>query len=393
VNPLDPASGIDTYTPTPSETHTPAGPVLSSTFTVPPASTQTFTFTPTVVPTSTQTYTETNLTSTFTESYTESGTFTITESFTESFSATHTFSESQTYTPTYTHTATQTDTPTPDRPVVYSTNTSGMFTIWKMNADGSNATQLTTDGGYWDINPAWARDGSERIAFESDRDFGNREIYVMASDGSGQVNITNSAVAKDTEPEWEPGGSRIVFSSDRDVAFFSAIYIMNDDGSGVTIVTDSTSVDLSPSWSPDGQWIVFTSWRAGGIEVFKVMTDGSNLTQITDLNMPCMFPSWSPDGNTIIFSSTFEGDNPTDYNIFTVDPNVAAPVSVLGDLTQLTDSINVDKAPVYSADGSQIYWHNDQLGDVDIWSMNDTGLPKWVRLQTGATEECPNYRW
>jgi len=33
---------------------------------------------------------------------------------------------------------------------------------------------------------------SEKIAFESDRD-GNREIYVMNSDGSGQTNLTNNS--------------------------------------------------------------------------------------------------------------------------------------------------------------------------------------------------------
>jgi Tol biopolymer transport system component len=106
-----------------------------------------------------------------------------------------------------------------------------------------------------------------------------------------------------------------------------------------------------------------------------------------------MFPSWSPDGSKIIFASTFNGFDAVDYNIFTIDANVAAPVSVLGGLTQLTTNIKSDKAPVYSADGSQIYWHTDQLGDIDIWAMGNTGVPKGVRLWTASTEECPNYRW
>jgi hypothetical protein len=37
----------------------------------------------------------------------------------------------------------------------------------------------------------WSPDGA-RIAFDTDRD-GNQRIYVMNADGSGQVNLTNSA--------------------------------------------------------------------------------------------------------------------------------------------------------------------------------------------------------
>jgi len=42
-----------------------------------------------------------------------------------------------------------------------------------------------------------------RIVFSSNRDYAEREIYVMNADGSGQTNITNHPAA-DSNPSWGP---------------------------------------------------------------------------------------------------------------------------------------------------------------------------------------------
>jgi TolB protein len=65
-----------------------------------------------------------------------------------------------------------------------------------VDAPGATATQLTT--GAANGNSVWSPDG-ERIAFLSLRD-DQREICVMAADGSGQVNLTNRSAAAMSEP-------------------------------------------------------------------------------------------------------------------------------------------------------------------------------------------------
>ena len=78
-----------------------------------------------------------------------------------------------------------------------------------MNADGSGLRNLTNSGSE-DIMPAWSPDGSQ-IAFESDRDDGNHEIYVMNADGSNPRNLTNSGFSFNYSPAWSPDGSQIAF--------------------------------------------------------------------------------------------------------------------------------------------------------------------------------------
>jgi Tol biopolymer transport system component len=59
---------------------------------------------------------------------------------------------------------------------------------WVMNADGTNATRLTTDAEF----PHWSPDG-KRIAFSRrESAFGNFEVFTMAANGTGLTNLTKT---------------------------------------------------------------------------------------------------------------------------------------------------------------------------------------------------------
>ncbi len=91
--------------------------------------------------------------------------------------------------------------------------------------------------------------GRELIAFASDRD-GDWEIYVMGSDGSGVVKLTDNAV-HDVPTFFSPDGKRLVFYSYRDGD--REIYVMGSDGSGVVKLTDNTAQDAPTSWTRVGE--------------------------------------------------------------------------------------------------------------------------------------------
>ena len=76
-----------------------------------------------------------------------------------------------------------------------------------MDCDGTNKTQLTTNPAY-DLAPVWNPSG-DKIAFISDRS-GNDNIWVMDSDGSNKMQLTEGS---NLYPAWSPDGTKISFVS------------------------------------------------------------------------------------------------------------------------------------------------------------------------------------
>jgi Tol biopolymer transport system component len=184
----------------------------------------------------------------------------------------------------------------------------GNYDIYVMNADGSEQTRLTTDPGI-DEDPNWSPDGT-KIAFNSIRD-GNREIYVMNADGSEQTRLTTDP-GSDDGPDWSPDGTKIAFRSDRDG--LAEIYVMNADGSNPIRLTNNDASDVLPAWSPDGTKIAFASNRNGDIaEIYVMNADGSEQTRLTNNPAIDTTPDWSPDGEKIVFRRNLESQNPEIY--------------------------------------------------------------------------------
>ncbi len=95
-------------------------------------------------------------------------------------------------------------------------------------------------------------------------------------------------------PVYSPDGDQIAFISNRDGNF--EIYVMDSDGSDPVRLTNSVDEDYSPRWSPDGSRIAFGSGPYGEWEVFIINADGSNEIQLTDSppNITAISPVWRP---------------------------------------------------------------------------------------------------
>ena len=132
--------------------------------------------------------------------------------------------------------------------------------IYVMNVDGSGQTRLTINE-FENYNPAWSPDGT-KIAFDSILDAdcteisvcSSSEIWVMNSDGSGQIQLTNSEDTVAGSTVWSPDGTKIAFASGTlgDSVLFD-IWVMNADGSDQTRLTNYATWEnpISTRWEPD----------------------------------------------------------------------------------------------------------------------------------------------
>lgn len=228
------------------------------------------------------------------------------------------------------------------------------WSIYVMRSDGSDPVRLT-DSGANDTSPVWAPDG-KRIAFVSDRD-GNREIYTMNSDGNAQLNLTRHA-SEDWTPAWSPDGSRIAFASFRDGNW--EIYLMDLKGENLQRLTRNGAADYSPTWSPDGSQIAFVSNRDGNLEIYVMRADGSDQRRLTNDPATDQNPAWSPDGAHILWESYRE--NNMEIFIANADGSEPRPLS--------RDAYADDHGPTWSPWGGRIAYFSNRDQGWDIYTYD-----------------------
>jgi len=185
----------------------------------------------------------------------------------------------------------------------------GTFQIFRTDIDGSsNLVQLTNLSGMTCIYPAVSPDGNQ-IAFQAgSTGYGSdNEIYIMNSDGSNLVKLTDNMVY-DGYPNFSPDGTKIVFSA-WDESPYPEIFIMNIDGTGRTQLTNNEGAywQSAPIFNPSGTKIYFQAGYNADDYIVMMNPDGTNWVNITE---PNSFGDtdyglhFSADGSKIIFSTT-----------------------------------------------------------------------------------------
>jgi Tol biopolymer transport system component len=229
-----------------------------------------------------------------------------------------------------------------------------------------------------------------RIAFDSDRDGGDVDVWTINPDGSDPLNLTADSPAADFSPAWSADGERIAFVRDPGTPEPPAeaeIWVMRADGSGQKQLTDNDVDDFDPAWSPNGRRIVFARDPDGSgpidSELWIMRADGSRERQLTNNEVDDFEPAWSPNGRRIAFDRDTD-PNPApeaaDFDIFDIRPRG-------GGERQLTDAAGFDGGPNYSPDGKKIAFDSERDGDPDVWVMRRDGThPKQLTGEDPAEE-------
>ena len=234
----------------------------------------------------------------------------------------------------------------PDGRIAFTSRRDGNREIYVMAADGSAPRNLTHHEAR-DTKPAWSPDG-RRIAFVSDRKGESEQgllltndIFVMNTDGSGVEQLTSSQRPMFAgDPAWSPDGSSLAFNM-LDSDDFSRIYVLELSSGQVRLLTPHDGVSWGPSWSPDGRWIAYIeTGDFAESHVWRISTDGGDSRQLTSDQFFRATPTWSPDGARIVFARE-ERPAVSYYDLYAIPAEGGAG-------EQLTDDPAADRDPCWA---------------------------------------------
>ena len=130
-------------------------------------------------------------------------------------------------------------------------SSSGFFSLFVMNADGSSQAQVSTTRVDLMTNCAMSPSGI-RILFDrdtrpDDTQPVNEDIFAMGLDGSGPVTVLGTSFYEG-DGCWSPDGSQMLFLSDRDTPGSGRLYVMDANGTGIRAIPGITTRVYQATW-------------------------------------------------------------------------------------------------------------------------------------------------
>ncbi|MCH7825542.1 MAG: serine/threonine-protein kinase [Acidobacteria bacterium] len=244
--------------------------------------------------------------------------------------------------------------------------TSGTAPIAEGPSIGS-LRQLTTTSGV-DFAGTISDDG-DWFAFTRRADDGSYSILLQSVGSRNPIHLVDNGVS----PAFSPNGERIAFSGSpvqsANIVIGGGISIMGRTGDDVRRLTDE---GFNPAWSPDGTKLVysdeFVSWNPytrqqdGQLHILDIASDTTVTLELDD----GVQPNWSPNGHRITYWANSSGQR----DIWTVPAEGGEGGSVTqADAVPVTQDEYIDYSPVWSPDGSWLYFASTRGGSMAIWRV------------------------
>lgn len=304
----------------------------------------------------------------------------------------------------------------------------GSRQVYVMPAAGGEATQLTDHSDGYDLQQ-WTRDGkSLLVAAARDHDWrrGSR-LFLIDAEKRGPERLLFDAAGDNGQ--LSPDGGQLLFTREG-VAWWrkgysgsqsSQIWKYGLESGAFEMLCNDPAEARSPLWTPDGTGFYYVSGQNGTFNLFRRTLASGATEQLTQFAgdgvvMPCL----SADGSTMVFRQMFDfyrlnlkaGTAPEPIRLVcradqvldpsrnvTLESATAASFSadglevvfvaggdlwvmdtVLREPRQLTRTPEEESSPVFSADGTTVWFLSDSGGQRDVWSAtrNDASRYWWL---------------
>jgi len=199
------------------------------------------------------------------------------------------------------------------REVVFTTNMTGRFNLWKVPAAGGWPIQLLESedrqsGAVWSPDGRW-------IVFE--QDFGGGELYdlfAVPSDGGEVINLTNTPEVSESDAHWSPDGSLLAISYRPKASSTTDVALLDWKTRKVRKVTDEQTRNREwyrPIWSADGKNLYANRANAGftDSDIYRIDVASGQQENLTPHQGDVLYSvsSVSLDGQTLLITSNEHG--------------------------------------------------------------------------------------
>lgn len=247
--------------------------------------------------------------------------------------------------------------------VVFDRIAGGNRDLWKVDLDGQNLAQLTTDPGD-DQDPTAVKGTVVFVSYRA----GNGELYAIPLAGGATTRLTNTA-RDETTPSLSPDGTKLAYAYvPTDV---TKVYTATASGTGAAPLVPGTGpevIETAPTWSPAGI-VAYVSTASGSADILQAAV-GSAPTTLAGSPAADVEPAWSADGQTLAFVSNRGG-------------TVEIWLQKNGAATQLTSGPGTKFNPAWTADGRLVYV--EQVSGVTRLRWVDPADPATIySIDTGA---------